>query len=74
VVAGKELQTNLKLNTRHKNTAWNTPQIENIKTNDELTLIRQHTQPTKQEIGHLKFLTPLKPIAEEISNLHGFKI
>jgi len=48
VVPGKELQKNLKLNTRQKNTAWNTPQIENIKTNHELTLIGQQTQSTKQ--------------------------
>ena len=69
VLTGKELQENLKLNTRHKNTAWNTRKIKNIKANHELTLIRQKTQPTKQEMEHLKFLT-----AEEISNLHGFKI
>ena len=69
----KKLQKKFKLNTRHKNTAWNTPQIKNIKTNQDLTLIRQQTQPTKQEIGHLTFLTPVTT-AEEMSNLQGFKI
>jgi hypothetical protein len=74
VVTEKKLQKILKLNTRHKNTAWKTPQIKNIETNHELTLIGQQTQSTKREIGHLKFLTPVTPTEDEILNPHGFKI
>ena len=61
----------LKTNTRLKNKACNSPQMETLNKSHEIKLIRRETQHKVAEHKHLKFLTLLTPSVDKTPNLYG---